>query len=49
MSLDSGIAEINFWSYSSGLADLPGSQEVLNLNSPTRRKAVVEKPKEREV
>jgi len=43
------MAELDFWSYASGLADLPGSQEVLNLKSPNGRKVVVEKLKQREV
>jgi hypothetical protein len=28
-NLDSGMTEIDFWSYASGLADLPGSEEAI--------------------
>jgi hypothetical protein len=33
LSLDSGMTELDFWSYASGLAELPGSEEVI-LKSP---------------
>lgn len=29
MSIDSGISEIEFWSYANGLRDFPGSEHIL--------------------
>lgn len=29
MNIDSGISEIDFWSYAKGLRDFPGSEDIL--------------------
>lgn len=29
MNIDSGISEIDFWSYANGLRDFPGSEDIL--------------------